>query len=66
VDADADGFPDLPTDATTGAGEIELLVFPLAGPPAAKGDTRILLQVKTATGWQTVAHDTLKEPGGLR
>jgi hypothetical protein len=59
-DAGADGFPDLPADATTGLGEIEILVFPPA--PASVVDLRLEVQVKTATGWKSVAHDILKAP----
>lgn len=62
LDADADGAPDFPADPATGAGEIEILIYPLPGQPPAARDTRIVLEAKTPTGWQALAHDTLKPP----
>lgn len=62
IDADRDGFPELPA-ATAGdsPAAIEVLIFPLAGAPAATTDTRIEIQTRTAAGiWMTTAHDILK------
>ena len=62
TDVDADGFPDLPADAATGLGEIEILIFPLPGAAPATRDARIELQVKSPAGWKSIAHDILKMP----
>ena len=62
ADADGDGFPDLPVDAATGLGEIEILIFPLPGAAPATSDARIEVQVKSSAGWKSIAHDILKLP----
>jgi tetratricopeptide (TPR) repeat protein len=62
IDADNDGFPDLPVDPATGRGEIEILIFPLPGAAPGATDTRLEVQTKTAAGWKAIAHDILKPP----
>ncbi|MEA3207734.1 MAG: hypothetical protein QOE70_791 [Chthoniobacter sp.] len=62
IDADADNYPDLPADAASGRGEIEILIFPLPGAAPSTVDTRIEVQTKSATGWNPVARDILKPP----
>jgi tetratricopeptide (TPR) repeat protein len=61
-DANGDAFPELPAEPTTGRGELEILVFPLAGSGPNTEEIRIEVQTKTTQGWNAVAHDTLKPP----
>ena len=58
-DENSDHFPDFPADAN-GDGEIEVLIFPLAGAPPPGSETTVEIQTGSGDSWLTVAHDVLK------